>query len=269
MALYTGFTICQPENSWIDHRHWQAEGVVLPPCLIIDPASLPDSPFRDFVVIAFIRGWKSQPYCFHRFCWYVFFPWWWALLFFFQRGDVGETIRLDFSKNNCIDRCSLGWFKKWELLAHRLPKWQYIPIYIFLSYHIFYPIFYWLHCLYNNRWAFMMLPQATFVSSFNQEVVLQNSPKNVVASGATSQRSSSFWMCWRRDAFGLLEDRKKQTLAGSRGILTCKLHVWKFQMLRLGGVHVTVWVDWFVGGGGRILAGWQDNLLMKRINPTW
>lgn len=87
MALYTGFTICQPENSWIDHRHWQAEGVVLPPCLIIDPASLPDSPFRDFVVIAFIRGWKSQPYCFHRFCWYVFFLDG-ELSFFFSNGEM-------------------------------------------------------------------------------------------------------------------------------------------------------------------------------------
>lgn len=161
MALYTGFTICQQENSWIDHRHWQAEGVVLPPCLIIDPASLPDSPFRDFVVIAFIRGWKSQPYsCIGLLI--CFGPWFLSSPFFFLRGDVGWTIRgwifPNLSDRHCTDRSiDVLWvgLRSGNCLRIVCPSgnislYLYIYIYIFISHYIFYPIFYWLHCVYDN-----------------------------------------------------------------------------------------------------------------------
>ena len=71
------------------------------------------------------------------------------LSFFFLRGDVGETIRLDFPNNNRMARCFLVGLRS-GLACTSLPQVDpsgnvslYLCVYIIyipISYYLFYPI---------------------------------------------------------------------------------------------------------------------------------
>ena len=158
----------------------------------------------------------------HRFLLICFFPWWWALLFVFLRGDVGGTIRGWIFPNlfdrHCMERCFWVGLRS-GLACTSLPVtpsgnispriFMSIYIYISISYYIFYPIitgYIAFVIIGGHLWCFPKPP----ICLFQPIIFSTNSKKHVFFSGATSQRSSSFWMCWRRDAFGLLEDRKSR-----------------------------------------------------------